>query len=221
MTVSRARIILIFVLFVLLFSILTLLFWDFIRDTIIVPIYYFIWVIGLILKSIPQGVYWAFLVLLSLIIGFKTLESTQVERNFERREGDQPQADTRYLYWRRLCTNMDISPFSRQRFAWEVRKLILSMLAYEWGIDIAEAETLILTGTLDIPDAIRFLIEEKRIPDAKPPLNRIASAILRLCRLLLKADSERDPQTDTLVAEIIGFIEQHLEIGHAGNQPRS
>lgn len=219
MTLNKARIILAFVLFVLFFGILTLLFWDFVRDTIIVPIYYFMWVIGLILKSIPQGVYFAFLVFLSLIMGLKALESTQVERHIERREGDQPQADTQYLRWRSLCADMDISPFSRQRFAWEARKLILSVLAYERGTDIAEVETLVRTGMLDVPDAIRNLIEKKRIPDAKLPLNRIASAIFRVRRLLLKADSKTDPQIDSLVAEIIGFIEHHLEISHAGNRP--
>lgn len=59
MAVDKARIGLVFILLVLLFSILALVYWDFVRDTIIIPIYYIIWVIGLILKSIPQGVYYA------------------------------------------------------------------------------------------------------------------------------------------------------------------
>jgi hypothetical protein len=221
MTSNKAKIILVFILFVLLFGILPLLYWDFIRDTIVVPIYYVIWVISLFLKSIPQGVYFAFLVFLSLIIGFKTLESVQVERRFKRLERDRPEATTQYLRWKSLCANMDINPFSRNRFAWEAKKLILSILACEQGMDIADAEALVLDDTLDVPDVIRKLIETNTLPDAKLPLNRITSAMLRVRRLLFKVGAKNDLKIDSPVAEIIGFIEHHLEINHAGNQPES
>jgi hypothetical protein len=220
MTIDKARMILVFVLLALLFSILTLVYWDFMRDTIIVPIYYLIWVISLVLKSIPQGVYFAVLVFLSLLIGFKTLESVRVERSTKRLEKDWPESGTQYLHWKSLCANMDINPFSRGRFAWEARKLILSILAYEQGIDSVEAETLVRKGMVDVPDTIRNLIEKKKIPDARLPRNRITSVALRL-RRLLGIGSENDPQIDSAIAEIIGFIEYHLEIDHAGSQPES
>jgi K+-sensing histidine kinase KdpD len=218
---DKAKIILVFVLLVLLFSVLTLIFWDFIRDVIIVPIYYFLWEISLVLKSIPEGIYLALLVFLSVIIGFNTLASLRVERQTKRLERERSESDTRYLHWKSLCANMDVNPFTRDRFAWEARKLILSIFAYEQGIDIADAEMLVQNGNVDVPDTIRNLITEKRMPAAGLHVNRIARAMVWLRRLFFKIEAENDPQIDALVGEIISFIEQRLEINHAGNQPKS
>ncbi len=221
MAVDKAKIGLVFILLVLLFSILALVYWDFVRDTIIIPIYYIIWVIGLILKSIPQGVYYAVLVFLSLIIGFKTLESVQVERHTKHLERSRTESGTKYLHWKSLCTRMDISSFTRDRFAWEARQLILSILAYEQGKDIVEVETLVRTGKVAVPEPIRNLIEERKIPATRPPGNRITRAVSWLRQLLFKVDVQDDPQTDPSVAEIIGFIEHRLEINHARSQRES
>jgi hypothetical protein len=218
MTRNKAKLVLAFIAFVLFFSILALVYWDFIRDTIIVPIYYIIWVIGLFLRSIPQGVYFAFLITLSLVMGFKTLEGMKDTQNPKRRKGDQPQAGTQYLHWKSLYTSIDVNPFARNRFAWEARKLILSILAYEQGVNTSEAEALVRNGMVDIPDTIRNLIEEKRIPDTRLTLNRITSLMLRVRRLFFNGDTETDLEIDSSVAEIIGFIEYHLEINHAGNE---
>jgi hypothetical protein len=218
---DKAKIILVFVLLVLLFSVLTLIFWDFIRDVIIVPIYYFLWEISLVLKSIPEGIYLALLVFLSVIIGFNTLASLRVERQTKRLERERSESDTRYLHWKSLCANMDVNPFTLDRFAWEARKLILSIFAYEQGIDIADAEMLVQNGNVDVPDTIRNLITEKRMPATGLRVNRMARAMVCLRRLFFKIEAENDPQIDALVGEIISFIEQRLEINHAGNQPKS
>ena len=218
---DKAKIILVFVLLVLLFGILTLIFWDFVRDAIIVPIYYFLWEISLVLKSIPEGAYLALLVFLSVIIGFNTLTGLRVERHTKRLEREQPESGTRYVHWRLLCANLDVNPFTRDRFFWEARKLILSIFAYEQGIDIADAEMLVQNGNVDAPDTVRRLIIEKRIPAAGPRVSRIARAPVWLRRLFIEIEAENDPQIDALVGEIISFIEQRLEINHAGNQPES
>jgi hypothetical protein len=75
MKLNRTTVGLVFVLVVLMFSILTLLYWDFVRDTVIIPVYYLLWVGSLILKSIPQGAYLAILIFISAIIGWNTLEA--------------------------------------------------------------------------------------------------------------------------------------------------
>jgi hypothetical protein len=217
MTVDRAKIILVFVALVLFFSILTLVFWGFIRDIVIIPIYYFLWEMGLLLKSVPEGIYFALLVLVSLIIGFNTVVSVRAERHTRRLERQQPESITRYLHWRILCANMDANPFTRDRFAWEARKLILSIFAYEQGIDIAEAEMLVRRGDVDMPDVIRNLITEKKFPVTGLRIRRIARPIVWLRWLFFRIEADNDPQLDALVGEITSFVEHRLEIYHAGN----
>jgi hypothetical protein len=218
---EKAKITLVFVLLVLLFSILTLIFWDFVRDVIIIPIYYFLWEISLVLKSFPEGIYLALLVFLSVIIGYDTLANLRAERHTKRLEREQPVSGTRYLHWTSLCANLDVNPFTRDRFYWETRKLILAVFAYEQGIDIADAEMLVQNGNVDVPDTVRRLIIEKRMPATGSRVSRITRALVWLRRLFFEIEEENDPQNDALVGEIISFIEQRLEIHHAGNQPKS
>jgi hypothetical protein len=221
MRVNKVQIGFIFVLVVLVFSTLTLLYWDFMRDTIIVPIYYLFWVSDLMLKSVPQGAYLAFLIFICVLIGWNTLSGVRVRQIPSRFEGSHPQTDTRYAQWKRLYSNLHSSPFARDTFAWEARKLILSILAYQDGIKTSEVEAMVKDGTLPLPDSIRDLIQQKKIRDSQPTLNRMESTRTRLRRLFFKAKLQHDPQIDTLVAEIVSFIEHQLEIDHAGNQSES
>lgn len=215
MKFDKRRVALVFVLVTLIFSILTLLYWDFIRDTVIVPVYYLIWVSSLILKSIPQVGYLALIILISIMIAWNTLAHVKVRQLTRKVDGNHPQATTRYLNWRTLCANMYSSAFSRNQFAREARKLILSILAYQEGIDISEAEVLVRIGTLSVPDSIRNLIQQKDIQTSTLAPHGTKNVILRLRRFFLKVESQKDPQIDSQVAEIIDFIEHRLEINRA------
>lgn len=221
MKLNRTTISLVFVSVVLFFSILTLLYWDFIRDTIIVPIYYLLWVGSLVLNSIPQAAFLAILIAVSVIIGWNTLEAVRVRQSGEGAERKRPEVTARYLHWKRLCANLNSGLFARDTFAWEARRLILSILAYQTGLEIPEVETRVRNGALPVPDSIRELIERRVIRDSRPAPRRIESAILRLRRLFLKVESKTDPQVDDRIAEIVSFIENQLEFNHAGSQPQS
>ncbi len=207
MALDKGKIGLAFVLVVFVLSVLTLLFWDFVRNAIVVPIDYLIWVGGLIIRSIPQEVYLAAFVLISVVLSLNTIDrirSKPANRNYEQ---SPPQGDTRYHRWRHLSGKQSVSPFYRDIFTTEARNLILSMLAYDLGIDSAEAETRVSNGRLEVPERIRDLIEKRDIRIQPRPSSRIQAA-LRWLRLL-KADAPSDPQLDSLVAEVIDFVERY------------
>jgi hypothetical protein len=204
----------------LMFGILTLLFWDFVRDTIVVPIYYVVWVGGLVLNSIPQGIFVGMLIIIGMLMALNTLGHMQLRPGERSPERGGAQADTRYQYWRRLSDNLYASRFSRNLFFSDARKLILSILAYEQGIDVAEVTPLVKAGALEVPANIRALFQQSEIQEAVSAPTPSESIVRRLQRRLLgQSNSQRNPQLDSLTAEIIGFIEQHLEIPYAGNHP--
>ncbi len=216
MKVDTRKVVIAFLLIVFAFSILTLVYWDFVRDTIVVPIYYLLWVIGLILRSIPQGAYLAVLLLICLGIGLNTLGGVRGRRADGNPGVGIPQGETRYRHWRVLCANISASHFSQNFFASEARKLILSILAYEQGVGYFEAEALVISGDLEVPETIRDLIEKKEIQHSKPPTTRLKNLLRRL--RLLEPDAQIDPQLNALLAEIVGFIEQHTEKAYDGHQ---
>jgi hypothetical protein len=214
MRVDRAKFGLAILLVVFVFLILTGFFWNFVRDTIAVPIYYLIWVSDLTLKSIPQSVFLGILVVLCVLIGSSALLAIRVNEDIESAEPKPVQSQARYHFWRNLCVQLDSSAYSREKFTTESRKLILSILAYQEGIESAEAEALVSNGALGVPETIRNLILRQHI-QLFDQVSRTEdnSVLARLRRIFGEAAL---PQVDRQVDEIIGFIEQLLEIGDAG-----
>lgn len=220
MTNHRNLLLLAFAVFVAIFSVLTVLFWTFMSDTFLVPIYYFLWVCGLLVNSVPQGGYLALLVFLSIVIGAKTLEGMHTGPHRRRVIRHQPNSSTRYLHWRMLCMHAQGNWFAKGRLGFEARKLILSILAYEQGVDLLEAEAMVRNGTLMVPDMLRSIIETKTIPDALP--SRFSGVLSRLRRPVLRGDSRPDPYLVQFLAEFTSFVEHHLEItAHVGNKSES
>lgn len=217
MKLDRTRLIVAFLLVALVFSLLTLIFWGFVRDIIIVPIYYSLWLIGLLINSLPQEVYLVALLLISAFISFNTLFRLQIRRDRVDTSYLRTPTETRYSYWKRLTTNLYLSRFSKNLFAAEARKLILTILAHEYRLETSEIEAMIHREQIPVPETIRRLIEEGEFQVVAPPTDRL-SQILRWLPLITPP---REPQLDARMDEIITFIEQHLEIMYVGDTPES
>ncbi len=217
MKIDRTRLVVAFLLVALVFSLLTLIFWNFVRDTIIVPIYYTLWIIGLLINSLPQEVYLAALILVSAFIGFNTLIKLRVRHDQPDTSYLRTPTETRYSYWKRLTTNLYLSRFSKNLFAADARKLILTILAHEYRLDTAEIEAMIHREQIPAPETVRRLIAQGEFQVAAPPPDQLS----RILRFLSSSAPAREPQIDARMDEIIAFIEQHLEIMHVGDYPES
>src|SRR5437763_5437092 len=136
MRIDRRRFGLAILLVVLVFLILTGFFWNFVRDTIAVPIYYLIWISDLTLKSVPQSIFLGLLVVLCVLIGSSALLAIKVNEDIERAEPKPVQSQARYHFWRNVCVQLESSAYAREKFTGESRKLILSILVYQEGVGI-------------------------------------------------------------------------------------
>jgi hypothetical protein len=216
MQINKRNLALALTLVLVVFGVLALFYWDFVRDTIAIPIYYMLWVGDLILRSIPHVVYLAFLVLLGLAIAFNTLFGARAKRTVSELDQGQYQM-TRYQHWRTLCGGLSVGWFARDMFALESRRLLLAILAYEEGIDVAEVETRVKAGTLPVPPLIAHLIQHKEFEKPK----QAVSLMRRLREMFHSAGPQKNLQAERQVAEVISFIEHLLEIDHAGSQSES
>ena len=215
MTINQKKMAIALVVVISLFSLLTIIYWSFVRDTIIVPIYYVIWVSDLALKSFPQEAFLAVAVLLSLLIGVNTLLSMRVRRFAGSMDEMPSQSDSRYMHWKKLCSNLYASPFAQDTFAWEARKLILSVFAYQNGIEIAQVEAMIRNDVLPVPEPIKKLIQEKKIDNFTLTFEPAPKLIARLRRWLFPSEESQKSPIDDELAEIADYIEHLLEIDHA------
>ncbi len=213
----RTFFLLVFVTFVLIFSVVTVLFWSFMTEHFLAPIYYFLWICGLVINSVPQGIYLAGLVILSIGMGWRTLGSVPINRLRQSRIYDQSNPNTRYQHWLILVTHAHGTWFSQNRFVSASRELILSILASEQGIDQLEAEKLVQNGGLDLPDILRDVIVSKHIPQ---PSTRRRPRLLYWLRIPARQrNTSSDLYVDQFLTALIDFAEYHLEItAHASNE---
>jgi hypothetical protein len=213
---NRLRIGLAFVAVALGLGALTIIFWDFVRETIITPIYYSLWIGGLFINSVPQGVFLVILLIICAIIALNALSNSIGGQPRAAHQSTPATLETRYHHWERMCTNLYLGHFSRHLFAAEARRLILSILAFEYRVEVRQVEAMIRNNQIDLPEGIRKLMLNKDDLPAEPPLSEISRMLKRLRR-----EPIRDPQVDAFMNEIITFIEAHLEIMHVGNEPNT
>lgn len=217
MTNHKVFLSLAYAVFVLIFGVLTVLFWPFVSDRILVPVYYFLWVLGLLINSIPQGIYLALLVIFSAITAAKILENLRTSQRQRQVIFNPSNTSTRYWHWRTLCVHSYGNWFSKGRLAYEARHLILSILAFEYGVDLSDAEAMVRDGTIELSETLRNVINMTTIPDAPP--HRFTGILSWLSRSVRWADSQSDPYVEQLLTELMNFLEYHLEITpHAGNE---
>ncbi len=197
-----------------IFSTLTWLFWDFVRDGIVVPIYYLIWLVRLILNSIPQVIFLILLVFVCFMIALNTLLKLQSRQYKQAASRYRFIEGGRYLFWNRLLTNLRSNPFSRDEFALEARKLILEILSYQEGVDIHGIEQMVAENKISVPASVMQLVLSRKLQFPPEKGNSLRRKIARLLRRSFPEDTLGEQMIDEQAKEIIHFIEDRLEISH-------
>jgi hypothetical protein len=211
---ARTRFAAAFIAVALVLGILTLVFWNFVRDAVITPIYYSLWVGGLLLNSVPQAIFLGILVLICAVIGLNALANSTGGKGRASRQPPPTPLESRYTHWERLCANMYMGQFSRHLFISDARRLILSVLAFEYRADAHQVEAMLRSGEIVVPERIRSLVLGNDASLSSPALSGIEAWLARL-----RGTPKADPQVDALLEEIITFVEDHLEIMHVASQP--
>ena len=194
----------------MIFSVLTLVAWGFVRDVLVVPLTYLIWLGGLILNAIPQEVYLIGLIIIAGIIALNTLNRLQRKTLNPGFVKARPGDASRYQFWFRLWTTAPTSEYPRLELARETRRLIISVLAYQEGLTPAEVEQKIVSGDLAVPVTIKQFIHDRDFTFTLPPQRRFWQ------RFRPTADTPSDPLLNQSLEEILRFIENRLEIIHDG-----
>lgn len=206
----------------LIFGVLTLAFWDFVREAIVIPLYYLFWYGGLVLNSIPQAVYLFLLVVVVIVIGLNTLSRlASISVNAYRARPAVFEDQSRYQVWLRLCAWAPSSEFSRSNLAREIRNLLLAIRAYQDGTGIAEAEQHFLNDAGALPISVGRLIVEKELTYDPLPPQRLGWLRYRVQQLLRRPESADAPVSAPALEDIVHYIESQLEIARDGNRSTS
>lgn len=189
---------------------LTWLLRETVRDAVVRPITYMIWLGGLFLRSVPQQILLAALVLTGAYLALRSLtpgrstppESSAVEPH--RAE------ESRLRFWQSQFRYAPSSDFASEKLAAELRSLIFTMLEHQERMSRDEILQAAAAGAIELPAPVRaLLLEQQRwqtgataaVDDLLP---RLSSALRSLLRL--PVDDTPSPFEQELAA-VVDWIE--------------
>lgn len=211
------RLALLLVPLLVLVIVLTILLTDFVREAIVVPISYVLWLGNLVLKSISQILLWAWLPVIALFIALRSLSTAKKDKPI----GIVSEAETRYPRRQRvdfwvIQIHHSHGYFGRTRFAEHLGRLILDILAYQERITPWEIEQRIENGDLEVPPEVRSYLHEKRRRYSEGSgglYQRLRRWLKNAVAILIKGrSSARSSQHHPDLETIVAFLEKQLEV---------
>jgi hypothetical protein len=193
---------------------LTLFFWDFTRDTLVIPLYYLLWTGSRFFYSIPEQVFLFLLVGISVWIGLNTVGHLPGRAVPEQREHADPAGGSRYRYWKKLCQGLSSRELVRRDLVFETRQLVLAVLAFQEGMDLAGVERGVAGQTLVVPETVRHLIVSRDLVAAAPGGKRMGRASRILQGLFRRSAPPTAGVLDGQIRESLEFLETRLEMPH-------
>jgi hypothetical protein len=184
---------------------------DAVREFVVFPLAYLLWLADRFARSVPQAIFLGLLVAAATVI---------VLRAFGRRSGPpapQPRLvetrreGTRLGFWARQMDRCEDSAFASERLAMELRDLVTRILADEERLSPEEILTRVRAGTMAVPDDVHALLTRPQdwLSGARrDPLARVISAIRAWLRMPEPARAAS--ALDGKLQAVAGYIEKRI-----------
>ncbi len=182
-----------------------------VRELVILPLQYLAWFASLIYHSFDQSVIWSLLFVLALFIGVQLFYAS-LRPSDERPAppNNTPLGLGRVGAWLVSVRFMLAGGPGQDYFAAEVKRLLLSILAYRESASQKEIEQRILEGSLYIPAELLFAFQSRvyRPPSLWSRVGMNLNAILASIR---HQTEEPDEERRRALRVIVQFLEEQLE----------
>ena len=202
----------------LLTATLTWLLRETVRDVVVRPITYLLWLGSLFLRSVPEQILLAALILAGAYVALRSLTSRPPIAPASSAAVEPRRAEeSRLRFWQSQFRYAPGSDFAAEKLAAELRSLLLNMLEHQERMSRDQVLQSAAAGELELPAPVRtLLLQQQRwkpsatlaVADLLPRLNSILRSLLRLPPV----DEPPSPFEKEL-AVVIGWIEKRHGIG--------
>lgn len=183
---------------------LTVLLRDTVREVIVIPMAYAVWMGDILLSSVPQGLLLGLLVVICLAIVIRAGLKGDAQEEAPRAAVISGQHHSRLLFWARQLSRLEDSQFAVEKLATELKKIILKILSAQENLTEDEVIDAVRSGALVVPADIRTLIVRPQDWMTAQPANGW-ELILRWLRP--KRAPKTNPEQTRKVEAVIAFIE--------------
>lgn len=182
-----------------------------VREFIVLPLAYLIWLTDLFLRSVPQAIFLALLVVLAGIIVLRGFGRTAAPEARPAASAGARRESTRFGYWARQFDRCEESAFASERLAMELRDLVSRILADEERLSTDEVIARVRDGSLVVPAEVRTLMTRPQAWLAANKVDPLARLIRRIRSLLRLQDAPgTQPDLDAKLLVVITYIENRI-----------
>ena len=222
---SRTRLLVYLILALIPILGLLLLGRNFVRDVVVVPVEYNLWLAGLAIRAVPQYIIWGILCGLVLIFALSSLMAGKNSPPPVEKEELMRTRSERVAFWTLQIRMRARGNYSRLRFADFFCKLILDILTYTGQVSQEQYEDALKTGVLDVPPEVLAFLKIRLTPlyELRSPsfFSRLRSGIRRLFvsparqpgqSELTKRSARKGAALDEELESAVTYLEHELEV---------
>jgi len=227
--VNARMLVLLLLPIVFLVATLTLVLRDWVRDAIVTPILFILWLGGLLIKSTPQWVFWGvFLVMALLILANSLGARTGSDQTVGKAEPGYPRR-ARVSFWAIQVHQQARGDSPPTSSAEPLRRLVLEVMAFQERLSLREVEQRLEFGELDVPPVILAYLQDRLAAELFTPSSfwgmlkrrwadfRVLAG-RRAHTLISGLTQTRSPAQpspfDGELESVVQFLEDRLEIKH-------
>jgi hypothetical protein len=198
---------------------------NFVRDNIVIPFEYDLWLAGLAIRVIPQAILWGILCCVVLVLALRSLVAGKNPPQKVEREEKMRTRSERVAFWTLQIRMRARGSYSRLRFADFFSKLILDILTYTGEVSQEQYEKALKTGLLDLPPEVQTFLKARLTPfyelRSPPFFQRLMGSIRRLLvspaqRSIqpesIKPTVSKGPALDQELESVVTYLEHELEV---------
>lgn len=159
---------------------LTLLLRDAVRDLVVIPVTYLLWIADIFVRSVPQSIQLIVVVAIAALAALRALAAGRARAEAPPIPPQPRYEQSRLGLWSRHLHGVDDSAYAAEKLAHELRTMIIGTLSNDWRIDREEIVARARGGELDAPPEVREVIAGIPMWLKIQPSNPITRAIRSL-----------------------------------------
>lgn len=193
---------------------------DLVRDLIVLPLSYAAWMLGLLLRSVPESLLLALVVVLCALLAFRGLTRSRTAARFQLAAPDTRPEPSRLTFWQRQFQNAPNSGFAAEKLTAELRTLTYGALAHDLRLDRDDVERMVQAGEIALPPAVRTALLSESMWGTGSPMDDLSHALAQLraaiCRLFGRSANPAPTTRDAALIAVLEFVESRLGPANPG-----
>lgn len=195
---------------------------DVVREVIVIPITYLVWVIGILIESTAQLFFWLAVLFIALLVAWRSIRPPKKPRDetiYRPLTSDETLSASgrgRVAFWLTRVNTLRLGNYYHANFNEAVSRMLVDMLAYRHHLTPRQVEQAISRGSISVPpDIVEFVRKNagQRMFVQPSLLTWIMNALrewflTRINREAAKTDDVLDPA----VRRVIAYMEEELEV---------